>query len=83
METTVEFTRSERAYLLVRGACRRILRDYQSGKITTHQAFYRLELIEKAAFKAAPDAEPDGDITYSVADTRDKIERYARENKNK
>ena len=73
METEADFNRSEKVYLLVLRACRRILKDYQDKKIRIEQAHYRLELIENHAYNADPDAEPDGDITFTVATTREKI----------
>jgi len=46
---------------------KRTLRKFHAGEITESQAFNEIMKTEEAAYKAIPDAEPDGDITYGAA----------------
>lgn len=63
----------EDVWLVLRRACRRILKEFEAGQITKENAWARLQALERAAYKADPSAEEDGEITFCVADTWDRI----------
>ncbi len=60
-------------YLTLRMACHKILKEFESGQISKENAGARLRALERAAYKADPGAEEDGEITFCVADAWDKI----------
>lgn len=77
-------TAEDRHYLKVMGQlrarCGTIGSEFRAGLITFKQVCRRLGELEEWAYKEMPDAEPDGDITYTVATTRDNLEKYANQN---
>ena len=50
-----------------------IMERWRNKLVSQDDAMKRLEEIEKRAYLRIPDAEPDGDITFSVATAVDEI----------
>ena len=67
------FSVREDVWLVLRRACRKILKEFEAGQISGENARHRLQVLERAVYKADPGAELDGEITFCVADTWDRI----------
>lgn len=44
-----------------------VIHQWRNKKINKDEALIKLSEIEERAYERIPDAEPDGDITYTVA----------------
>lgn len=72
-----------RVVATVRVKCKRITHEFETGLITLAEVDRQLHALDDWAYETAPEAEPDGDITYHVASTRDHIQDYAKKNSTK
>ena len=57
----------------LRVSCNRVVAEWRNKRITRDEAAKQLLKLEKDAYTADPDAEPDGDLTYTVASAMDVI----------